>query len=54
MIQEWNDAADKKMELVLTQDMIDWLTGVKSDGWSSTGFIIQGDEFTINKVTILP
>ena len=54
MIQEWNDAADKKMELVLTQDMIDWLTGVKSDGWSSTGMIIQGDGFTLNKVTILP
>ena len=53
-IAEWDDAADKKMELVLTQEMVDWLTGVKTDGWSSTGMIIQGDGFTLNKVTILP
>ena len=53
-VAEWNDPSDKKMELVLTQDMIDCLTGVNTDGWSTTGFIIQGDGFTINKVTILP
>ena len=53
-IADWDNADDKKMELVLTQDMIDWLKGTKSDGWSSTGMIIQGDGMTIKKVTILP
>ena len=51
---DWENADDKKMELVLTQDMIDWLKGTQSDGWSSTGMIIQGDGMTIKKVTILP
>ena len=53
-LSDWENADDKKMELVLTQDMIDWLKGTKSDGWSSTGMIIQGDGMTIKKVTILP
>ena len=53
-IADWENADDKKMELVLTQDMIDWLKGTQSDGWSSTGMIIQGDGMTIKKVTILP
>ena len=53
-LADWENADDKKMELVLTQDMIDWLKGTKSDGWSSTGMIIQGDGMTIKKVTILP
>ena len=53
-IADWENADDKKMELVLTQDMIDWLKGIQSDGWSSTGMIIQGDGMTIKKVTILP
>ena len=53
-ITDWENAGDKKMELVLTQDMIDWLKGTQTDGWSSTGMIIQGDGMTIKKVTILP
>ena len=53
-LAEWNDAGDKKMELVLTQDMVDWLKGVQTDGWSSTGMIIQGDGMTVSKITILP
>lgn len=53
-IADWENADDKKMELVLTQDMIDALKGIKGDGWSSTGMIIQGDGLTLNKVTILP
>ena len=53
-LAEWNDAGDKKMELVLTQEMIDWLKGVQTDGWSSTGMIIQGDGMTVSKITILP
>ncbi|MDY3848888.1 MAG: hypothetical protein SOZ58_11310 [Prevotella sp.] len=53
-IADWENADEKKMELVLTQDMIDWLKGTKSDGWSSTGMIIQGDGMTIKKITILP
>ncbi|MGM9726646.1 MAG: hypothetical protein ACI3YJ_03435 [Prevotella sp.] len=53
-IADWENADDKKMELVLTQDMIDWLKGTQSDGWSSTGMIIQGDGMTLKKVTILP
>ena len=53
-VAEWNDAGDKQLALVLTQDMVDWLKGDKSDGWSSTAMIIQGDGFTLSKVTILP
>ena len=53
-LADWDNADDKKMELVLTQDMIDWLKGTQSDGWSSTGMIIQGDGMTLKKVTILP
>ena len=53
-LADWENAEPKVMELVLTQDMIDWLKGEKSDGWSSTGFIIQGDGMTLTKVTILP
>lgn len=53
-IADWENADDKKMELVLTQDMIDWLKGTQTDGWSSTGMIIQGDGMTLKKVTILP
>ena len=53
-IADWENAGDKKMELVLTQDMIDWLKGTQTDGWSSTGMIIQGDGMTLKKVTILP
>ena len=53
-VAEWNDASDKKMELILTTDIINCLKGVTTDGWSSTGLIIQGDGMTVSKVTILP
>ena len=52
-LSDWENADDKKMELVLTQDMIDWLKGTQSDGCSSTCMIIQGDGMTLKKVTIL-
>ena len=54
MLEDWSTTGDTRLELPLTQEMIDWLTGVASDGWSSTGFIIQGSGYTLNKVTILP
>lgn len=44
----------EKLEYTFTQDMVDWCTGTKSDGWSKTAFIIQGDGYTINKICILP
>ncbi len=53
-VAEWGDASDKKMELILTQDIIDCLKGVTVDGWSSTGLIIQGDGMTVSKITLLP
>jgi hypothetical protein len=53
-VAEWSDAGDKKMELILTDDIINCLKGVTSDGWSSTGLIIQGDGMTVSKITILP
>lgn len=53
-IGEWSETAARVVDLVLTQEMVDWLKGVKSDGWSSTGMIIQGDGLTISKITILP
>lgn len=53
-LSDWEDSSAKAMELVLTSDMIAWLKGETSDGWSSTGLIVQGDGFTLSKVTILP
>jgi len=53
-LAEWNDASEKKMELILTDDIINCLKGVTVDGWSSTGLIIQGDGMTVSKITILP
>lgn len=38
----------------LTQDMIDWLLGTQTDGWSNTAWIIQGDGLTVSKITLLP
>lgn len=45
---------DKVVEVVLTQTMIDWLTGAQSDGWSNSAFIIQGSGLTITKITLVP
>ncbi len=53
-LAEWSDASEKDMELVLTQDMIDYLVGTKSDGWSNTAIIVQGDGFVISGVTLIP
>lgn len=53
-LAEWEDASTRVMEMVLTQDMVDCLTGVRNDGWSSTGLIVQGDGMTVSKITILP
>ena len=52
-IAEWSDASARVMELLLTQEMVDCLKGVRGDGWSSTGLLIQGDGMTISKITIL-
>jgi hypothetical protein len=49
-----NEDAEKALEVVFTQDMIDWVTGAKTDGWSNTCFIVQGDGMTVSKVAILP
>lgn len=53
-IAEWNDASVRVMKLQLTQEMIDCLKGVRGDGKSSTGLLIQGDGITLSKITILP
>lgn len=58
----WNDrfgypAPDQTtniLEVILTQDMIDCITGAQSDGWSETAFIIQGQAMTVTKVTLVP
>ncbi|MBM6993204.1 MAG: IPT/TIG domain-containing protein [Prevotella sp.] len=52
-VADWN-GTESSLEIVLTQDMIDWITGTKTDGWSNTCFIVQGDGLTISKVTIIP
>ena len=52
-VADW-DGDKAALEVILTQDMIDWVTGAKSDGWSNSSFIVQGDGLTIRKVTILP
>jgi len=53
-LADWDNPDAKVMELVLTDDIIAWLKGTNSDGWSSTALIIQGDGLTLTKVTILP
>jgi hypothetical protein len=50
---DWSGTEDV-IEVTLTQAMIDCLTGAKSDGWSSTAFIIQGQGYTITKITLVP
>jgi len=52
-LADWNGDVDV-LELTLTQDIIDCFNGTKSDGWSSTALIIQGDGMTVNKITIEP
>lgn len=42
------------LEGTLTEDMISWLTGESSDGWSDTAIIIQGDGLYVTKVTLVP
>ncbi len=50
---DWNGDVDV-LEVVITQDMIDWMTGAKTDGWSNTAIIIQGDGITVSKITLEP
>ena len=45
---------DEFVEVALTQDMIDCITGVQSDTWSKTAFIIQGSGMTITSVKLVP
>lgn len=52
-VADWN-GTESSLEIVLTQDMIDWITGAKTDGWSNTCFIVQGDGLTISKITLIP
>lgn len=52
-VADWNGDVDV-LELTLTQDIIDCFTGTKSDGWSNTALIIQGDGITISKITLEP
>lgn len=53
-LAEWNDSSVRVMQLVLTQEIIDCLKGVKSDGTTSTGLVVQGDGMTVSKITLLP
>ena len=48
------DRATNLIEVTLTQDMVDCITGAQSDGWSQTAFLIQGQDMTITKVMLVP
>ncbi len=52
-VEDWNNEKTI-IEFVLTQNMIDWITGAQNDGWSNTAFIVQGNGCNITKVTVLP
>lgn len=52
-VEDWNNEKTI-IEFVLTQDMLDWITGAQNDGWSNTAFIVQGNGCNITKVTVLP
>ncbi len=54
VIEDWANGDAQARELVLTDDLVACLTGVRADTWSTTGLIIQGSGFALNKVTILP
>ncbi len=49
---EWSDASERDVEIVLTQDAIDCLNGSRSDGWSETAFIWQGQGLTITSIRL--
>lgn len=53
MSADWS-GTESVLEVKLTQDMIDWITGAKNDGWSQTAFLIQGDGIVVTKVTLVP
>ena len=52
-LQDWNGGAGV-LETTLTQDAIDCITGVKTDTWSETAFIIQGSDLTVTKIELIP
>lgn len=53
--EDWNNPEPVKREYVLTQAMIDIITGKTADQWGTPRcFVIQGDQMKVTKVTILP
>ncbi len=51
---EWENADAECIELVLSQQLLDCITGVISDDWSETALCCQGEGLTITKVTLIP
>ena len=51
---EWENANSECVELVLSQQLLDCITGVIADNWGGTAFCCQGDGLTITKVTLIP
>lgn len=52
-LSDWS-GGEEVLEGYLTENMISWIMGDSSDGWSDTCIIIQGDGLTVTKVILVP
>lgn len=52
-VADWEGSAEY-LELTLSQQFIDCITGVIADNWSGTALCCQGDGVKITKVTLVP
>lgn len=42
------------IEVPITDEMLQWIKGDLTDGWSNTAIILQGDGLTVTKIVIVP
>ncbi|NLZ20017.1 MAG: hypothetical protein GXY24_07115 [Bacteroidales bacterium] len=50
---DWDGSAET-LEVAITEDMLKWINGESTDGWSDTAIILQGDGLEISKIVIVP
>lgn len=54
-LADWDSStANEYLEMYLTDDMISWIMGDSSDGWSETCIIVQGQDLVVSKVVLIP
>ena len=50
---DWDGSAET-IEVAITEDMLAWLNGEMTDGWSDTAIILQGDGLKVTKIVLVP